>query len=314
MVSEDNAERPWLLFHIAGENPQGVDARDLAQLLHDMAGAARAIAREKLSLRQRPGRMSAMERSLAAFRVVSVSPGSLDITLAEPPPVDAKQAAMRVEDEVTPEAVARELIQELEAASTNIAPLLHSDGRRVAAERVVRSAARMGDFVEIVHYPVDGKEFRSSFVLLSDSAGMREPPRESHRRIMFGQVFMADVEAGRQRVRVKLPRGSDLTMAIDDALTDTMPTVLGELTELSVSETIVGTTVVDRIVDDIRLLPAEERGIERPEKSIHELAMEQGLLLRAPPDYFSILSSLWDTEEEAEAFRDDIRRGRSASR
>ena len=56
------------------------------------------------------------------------------------------------------------------------------------------------------------------------------------------------------------------------------------------------------------LLPAaqpveEGRGIEIPPKSIDELAREQGLFLRPPPDYFSILSGLWESEEEAEAFR-----------
>lgn len=54
----------------------------------------------------------------------------------------------------------------------------------------------------------------------------------------------------------------------------------------------------------------EERGVELPPKSIDELAREQGLLLRPPPDYFALLSGLWETEEEAEAFRQEIHEGR----
>ena len=55
-------------------------------------------------------------------------------------------------------------------------------------------------------------------------------------------------------------------------------------------------------------------GLAHPPKSIEELAREQGLLDRPPADYPALLADLWDTEEEAAAFRDEIRRGRSASR
>ena len=122
---------------------------------------------------------------------------------------------------------------------------------------------------------------------------------------------MADVEDGRQRVRVKLPDESDLTMPLDEDLTGAMSDVLGQLAELRVSEAWVGGTVVERVVGAVRLLTADEQGIDVPLKSIDELAREQGLLLRPPPDYFSILSGLWESEEEAEAFREDIRRGRA---
>ena len=47
-----------------------------------------------------------------------------------------------------------------------------------------------------------------------------------------------------------------------------------------------------------------------PDKSIDELAREQGVTRRPHPDYFEILSGLWETEEEAEAFRNEIRQGR----
>lgn len=52
---------------------------------------------------------------------------------------------------------------------------------------------------------------------------------------------------------------------------------------------------------------AGERGAESPPKSIGELAREQGVASRPPPDYGALADGLWETEEEAEAFRREIR-------
>ena len=51
-----------------------------------------------------------------------------------------------------------------------------------------------------------------------------------------------------------------------------------------------------------------------PPRSIAELARAQGVDLLNPPDYPAILAGLWETEKEAAAFREEIRKGRSASR
>lgn len=53
-----------------------------------------------------------------------------------------------------------------------------------------------------------------------------------------------------------------------------------------------------------------ERGGEAPPKSIGELAREQGAAFRPPPDYGALADGLWPTEEEAEAFRREIRPAR----
>ena len=50
MTTEPAAGRPWLLFRVDGDMAAGVDARALGQLLQDIAGAARAIADERLGL------------------------------------------------------------------------------------------------------------------------------------------------------------------------------------------------------------------------------------------------------------------------
>ena len=44
------------------------------------------------------------------------------------------------------------------------------------------------------------------------------------------------------------------------------------------------------------------------------LARKQGLLSRSPADCPSLLAGLFETQAEADAFRENIRHGRSASR
>ena len=314
MTNDDTAQGPWLHFHIAGSATGGVDARALAQLLEDMTGAARVIADEKLSLGRRRGPMSRLERSLAAFRVLSVSPGSLNISLAAPPAASDEQLPMWADEALTPETVARGIVEELESISKNGIRPSGGYARRQAVERLMRSAGRIGDVVDVVHHPIEGDEVRVRVVLALDDAPRAEYRPEIQERAMFGQVFMADVEQGRQRLRVKLADDSDLTMPLAHGIAPTMPDVLGQLAELDVSETTVGGAVVDRVVNRIRLLETEQDEIDIPPKSIDELAREQGLLSRPPADYRSILAGLWATEEEAEAFRREIRQGRFPSR
>ena len=309
-MTDNPTEQPWLLLHIDGPTG-GVDARALAQLLQDMVGVARVIADEKLAMGRRRGRMSAPERALAGLRVTSVSPGSVNIAFTTPPAAVEQQSSMLLDPEVTPAAIARQLIEEFESVSRKQPPAPQRHRRRQAVERVVRSVARIGDSAELVHHPPDGEEIRVHIVLATDAITYEKPVPDIRQRVMFGQVFMADVEDGRQRVRVKLADESNLTMSLERDLVGEMPDVLGQLAELHVSETLVGETVVERVVGEVRLLAAEERGVEIPPKSIDELAREQGLFLRSPPDYFLILSALWESEEEAEAFRKDIRSGRA---
>ena len=307
----DNASgQPWLAFRIAGDTGAGVDARALAKLLTDIMNAARIIAREKLSLDTRRGPMSSQERALAGFRVTSVAPGSVNIAFAAPP---AQQAVMSLDEEVTPGAVARELIGDLESFLQNQSLGSRGYRRRQAVESVIRSAARIGRSAEIVHYAPGDEPMRVHLALPFNAVVYQEvmESRDIRERVMFGQVFMADVEDGRQRVRVKLANESDITMRLQEDLANDMSSVLGQLAELHVSEVVVGGTVVERVVGDVRLLATDERGIEVPSKSIDELAREQGLLWRSRPDYVSILSGLWESEEEAEEFRDDIQSRRA---
>ena len=309
-VDEGTSGQPWLVFRVAGDTGAGVDARALARLLTDIVGAARIIARERLSLDARSGPMTSDERALAGFRVTSVTPGSVNIAFAAP---SEQQSVMALDEERTPAAIARALMEEFETASRAQPPDSEGRSRRRAVERVVRSAARIGTSAEIEHRPADGTTMRVDFSLSSETVAYEAVPElpNSRERVMFGQVFMADVEDGRQRVRVKLADASDVTIRLQEHLAGSMSGVLGRLAELRVGETLIGETV-ERMVVGVRPLTAEERGVELPPKSIDDLAREQGLLWREHPDYVSILSGLWESEEEAEAFREYIQSGRTA--
>ena len=131
------------------------------------------------------------------------------------------------------------------------------------------------------------------------------------RRVMFGQLLEAGPSGGRECVQVRAG-GSRASLALDDALAHGVRDLLGHQVELLVSETLIGETVMDRVISDVRRLDPGERGLDVPTRSIGELAREQGLDQRPAPDYSSILSGLWESEEEAEAFREEIRSGRAA--
>ena len=260
-MTENSAERPWLRFRIVGNEPGGVDARALADLIGELARATRLIADELLGLGRPRGPLSQLERSLAGFRVLSVSPGSLDLALAPPPPATTDETADDA-DLLTPDAVAGALIEEIEAVSR--CELSPSGGyeRRHAVERLMCSAARIGDAVDVAHCPSAGGDKRA--------------------RVEWTRTVL--VTAG-------------LTSSLSaDSSRDAGERVLGLRRQLHVRD-------IER-----------QGGVAHPSKSIEELACEQGLLDRPPADYPALLSDLWNTEDEAAAFRQEIRGGRSASR
>ena len=154
----DNAtDRPWLRLRITGNDPGGVDVRALTDMLEELARTTRLIADELIGLNRPRGPLSQLERSLAAFRVVSVAPGSLDMALAPPPAATAGRASLEA-DVLNPDMVARALIEEIEAVS--LGELSPSGGheRRHAVERLMCSAARIGDAVEVAHCSAAGRD------------------------------------------------------------------------------------------------------------------------------------------------------------
>lgn len=128
---------------------------------------------------------------------------------------------------------------------------------------------------------------------------------------MFGHVFMADVESGRQRLRVKLPDGSDHTMPVDPDHIPELGDVHNRVVELDVSEARIGGEVVERVVGSVRVLESPEAGDDRPAQTIDDLARQQGLLMQPVPDYFALASEFLGDENEAERFSDYLTTARA---
>lgn len=261
-MTDDTAERPWLRLRITGNDSGGVDVRALAGVLEELARATRCIADELIGLGRPRGPLSQLERSLAAFRVVSVSPGSLDIVLAPPPPAATEDGAGQEADVLTPDMVAGAVIAEIEAVSGGELSPLGGYERRHAVERLMCSAARIGDAVDVAHCSAAGRDTRARVQLTRAAfvtAGVSSVPRAD-----------SDRNAGKRVLWLRR-----------------------QLHERDIER---------------------QGGVAHPPQSIEELAREQGLLDRPPADYPVLLSGLWETEEKAAAFREEIRRGRSGSR
>ncbi len=314
-TAEDEAQRNWLQLRLDGAIEGGVDARALANLLTDVVAAARFIADERLGVGPRRGPMNAVERGLASFRVTSVSPGSVVIQLAAPPTATERQLAF-VSQDLGPDTIADSLVSELKDISQGTS---HSEGgyeRRRMVERIVRSAGQIGRVAEVTRFNNAVADAEPQVVLLRLDAPSQQsavPEPTIRQTVLYGHVYMADVERGRQRLRIKLPDDSDQTMAIEDDVVDHTAEALGQLAEVHVSEAIVDGRIVGRVVGRIRLLDASERGVDVPPKSIQQLAQEQGLAMRSAPDYVELLNELWPTESDAEEFREYLRTSRATA-
>lgn len=139
-----------------------------------------------------------------------------------------------------------------------------------------------------------------------------EAARRLGERVLFGRLMPVQGKHG--HARVTIGDGSSMLLSVRDDLTSRLAGLLGEQVEVRVREPLPGVASVDGSIQDVRLLEPGECGPDVPPRSVDELAVEQGIDLLAPPDYSPILSGLWETEEEAQAFRREIRESRGGAR
>ena len=138
----------------------------------------------------------------------------------------------------------------------------------------------------------------------------QSPSRSVRNSILFGQLIEVESHAGQARVRIHTG-GADVWFGLASALVERTRALCGTQVELRVEESLAGESVTVRTVRNVRALDPDECGVDVPDRSITELAGDQGLNERRQPDYFSILSDLWESDDEAEAFREEIRRARN---
>ena len=301
---------PWLSFRVGDVADGGVDARSLANLLTSFADAMRTAARVRLGMPERKaGRLTAAERHLAALRVVSVKPGSVEVELSEPPPVETQQVLLFDRTRVTPDLVVTDLIDEFRslAADEDARPV--SRPVRRAAIRLASRAAAIGGSASIFHRPA-GEDPVSVTLDVTRHFVPVEPDTQLRTLVLFGHAYMLDVEQGRERVRIKLPSQLDATMNTGTELRGRLDDVLDQPVKATVQEIREDGRVVDRRVLEIERLELNDVGPDRPPRSVVELAALRGLTPGRPPPYVRLAEGVWpeDTDiDDFDAYWQDLR-------
>lgn len=307
----------WFEFTVYDTGGDGVEIPKLARLLEDISAAFYAIARAKIGAAgPRPGRRSVAEATIAGARVLRVLPGSARIEFA--PPENANQAQLPLLDEPTADDVAYEFYDEIRNIEA---------GRQTAGERwdirrrlrtVIEDAAEIGARAEIKYRPlVRRPNFPQDALLITSFRTKELPPEEPHRRStrrrrVSGHAYMVDVEPGRQRLRLKLSDGRDLTLDVDEVLAARIPSALDHVVEVDVHEEFEGEVATSRVARNIDILPSSGPGSDKPPKSVEELEREQNLPAERP-DYALIASSIWESADDLIEFDEYIRQIRQAS-
>jgi hypothetical protein len=122
---------------------------------------------------------------------------------------------------------------------------------------------------------------------------------------------MADVEPGRQRLRVKLPDGRDVTLEANEELKGRILAAIDRVVEIEVEEQLEGDVTTNRSLRGIEVLPSAGSGSDQPPQSIEELEREQNMP-KERPDYQALASAIWETEEQVAEFEEHLREMRPA--
>ena len=302
---------PWFVFSILDTEGEGVEVGKLSRLLSSLSSAFYAIARAKIGTAgPRPGRRKMAEETLAAVRLVRVSPGSMTIEVAPPP--GAIQGRFAVVEEPTPDDVALDFYEEVRRIEAGESvPSDRIDIRR-HVRVVVEEAGQIGPRAEIAYSPLSPRPGLPRGQVLRTSIRTREvaeqelTERQTRARRLSGHAYMVDVEPGRQRLRVKLPDGRDITLDVDEELGGRIAAALDRPVELQVQEEIEGGIPTSRVARDVTILPSSGSKSDKPPKSIAELEREQNLA-KERPDYVALASAVWRTEGEIAEFERYVR-------
>lgn len=312
MVETDDS---WFILRITETEGEGVEVPKLARLLDHLSAAFYAIARFKIGADvSRPGPRTAAEEALAAVRLVRILPGSTTIELA--PPEVALQTVIREPGSFSADDLVDEFFNEVRRieAGEAVPPERFEVRRRV--RDVVEDAGEIGARGELRYRPLVPAGNVSAVNSLSfhtREIRVTEPPAERtyRSRRLVGHAFMVDVEPGRQRLRLKMPDGRDVTLEVDEELLQSIPGALDHVVELQVAEQLEGGVVTERTVRGLAVLPSTAPGSDQPPKSTEQLAKEQGLPPERP-DYVSIASDVWENEDDIVNFDEHVASMRKA--
>ncbi len=300
----------WFTFKIDDADEAGIETTKLARLLNELSAALYAIARVQLDeLPNRPGRRTYRESLLAGARVRSIHPGSTTIELT--PPAGAEAQARLMEDEPDPDTVVEMFAAEIVSIERKD-PVSPKHGEiRAHVRRVLESAGDMGSRGTLVHRPLRSHA-GGPLPRQVTTFQIRELPDEETtgkpwtvRRTLSGRAFMADVESGREKMRLKLPGGRDLTLDAGPQAVRDIGGNLERLVEVDIVESMQGEASASRMVESVRILPAADIPSDVPPKTLDEIEAE--LDLPPKPNYLALATAVWRNAEEVDDFLVHVR-------
>jgi len=292
----------WFEFKIEGASlDDGVDAAALSNTIRDLVSALRVNASVRLNLPERRGPANAAERALSAVRITGLRSSSIVIECAPPKPIQHQPSLLK--HEVDPTIVATDLVADLALASERGIDAVSSQRRRQALARLLQSSGKLGTRARAT-IRAEGVEPVEAAIDLEHVIERELATVSNEIRLvtLIGHIYMVDVESGRVRMRIKLPDETDVTVSAQEELADRMPTFVGQLASVQISEVWAGDTLLERTAVDAEVIETSVHRPLRPKRSLLDLAREQGLLLADIPDYGTLADELWPTETEVEKF------------
>jgi hypothetical protein len=302
MTSETS--NPWFVFKIEDADEGGIEPSKLARLLVELSSALYAIARVQIDeTPNRPGRRTYQEDSLAGARIRSIVPGSTTIELT--PPAASAQPRL-IADEPDADTVMSMFSEEVANIEHEIPVVPRNWEVRARVRAVLDRAGDIGSRGTLIHNPlrVGSGHKRKTQVTTFRVRHLPDvqPGGESWtiRRKLAGRAFMADVEPGRERMRLKLPSGRDLTLDAGPDVVRAIDGNLDRLVEVDIVESMQGDTAANRVVESVRILPAAEEPSDVPPKTLDEIEAELGLPPK--PNYVALATAVWRNATEVDEF------------
>jgi hypothetical protein len=314
---EQSTPKAWFEFRIEDTEGLGVEIEKLTRVLQDLSSAFHAIAVAKLGMPNRRGPRTSEEQTLASIRIVSVSVGSAVIE-ADPPAVGAQPQLAPLVTGPTVDDVALDLLDEMRRLDARERSRYTRPDVRRHVQRLIKSAGAVGRTAEAIHRPkhpvgniLPGGETRAKLSTRVSPIDVTPVVTQPRTRRLAGHAYMVDVEPGRQRLRLKLPDGRDLTVDASPEIAAQMKGAVDQVVEIESVEEMIGDLVSSRTATRLTVLPSSGDGSDKPPKSIQQLAEEQGMPDQRP-DYEALASAVWEREEDLVEFDDYIRQLRGA--
>jgi len=248
---------------------------------------------------------------LASVRLRRVRPGSAVLEL-DPP--TSLQVGL---DGIAPSAdeVAVEFIHESNGLITGEPSPDRTGTVRRLVRQVLVDAGEIGSLAEIALNPVRPlaglpKAALVATVPIKTMTEIEEPrATERRKRKVVGHAYMVDVEPGRERLRMKLTDGRDLTLDVEEGISpESVKSALDHAVEVSIEEELGGPTAARPTMTELNVLPPAGRV---PQRTIVELMVEQGLPANRP-DYQALATAVWSTDEELAEFDEYLREMRQS--